>query len=441
MASISAISHMAALDKFNKSLKGQSLETSIYSLTSLLKLRQIQGSEPCPVATANLLLQVVAKSKVSEVDQLLAHISAVGSQLVAAQPKEPVVGNIVRRVLGLIRDEAEEDRNGGVSRSSGLATPTEPQPLTGAVPAAAPGTDSLSNLRQALARSSNHPAPAGYSIGKTKSLLHLLSAAGPTDGSSLSGVNISGASTPTGHSRARFQAVRGEVIDGIEEIKDEIDQVDDQISANAEAQIRPGEYVLVYEPSATVRRFLLKAASKRKFTVVTVVHPSRQQQSASSYGDLSKGLAKHGVSTINVVSSAVMAYMPHVDKVVLGARAVFANGTVLLNAGAGNIARTAKKRGSAVVILSGVYKFSPEIPFDEEALVDWGNPSQSVNYSDGGIVNHVTVQTPTTELIPEDLVDVYITNLGVHSRDHLSNIIDEHYKPEDLDFFIPAAAR
>lgn len=29
----------------------------------------------------------------------------------AAQPREMVVGNIVRRVLGLIRDEAEDDRD------------------------------------------------------------------------------------------------------------------------------------------------------------------------------------------------------------------------------------------------------------------------------------------------------------------------------------------
>lgn len=25
---------------------------------------------------------------------------------------------------------------------------------------------------------------------------------------------------------------------------------------------------------------------------------------------------------------------------------------------------------------------------------------------------------------------------GVHSRDHLSDIIDEHYKQEDLDFYV-----
>lgn len=328
-----------------------------------------------------------------------------GSRLVAAQPREAVVGNIVRRVLGLIRDEADEDRNEDVSRSSGQATPT------GTEPSAVGSTGEPLSLRQALARASTQSPPGPYSVPKTKSLLHLLSPAGPTDGSSLSGKNVSGSSTPTSHGRAKIQAVRSEVIDGIEEIKDEIDQVDDQISANAEAQIRPGEYVMVHEPSATVRRFLLKAASKRRFTVIVVVHPSRQQAAKTVYADLSRVLAKHGVSTINVVSSAVTAYMPHVDKVVLGSRAVFANGSVLMDAGTANIARTAKKRGSSVVVLSGVYKFSPEIPFDEAAVVDWGNPSLSADYSDGDIVNHVTVQDPVTELIPEGLVDIYITNL------------------------------
>lgn len=333
-----------------------------------------------------------------------------GSRLVAAQPKEVAVGNIVRRVLGLIRDEAEEDRNGNQSRASGQTTPP-PIEASSTVGSAAAVAESPSALRHALLRSSTQSPPGPYSVPKSKSLLHLLSPAGPTDGSSLSGMNVSGSSTPTGLGRAKIQAVRSEVIDGIEEIKDEIDQVDDQISASAEAQIRPGEYVMVHEPSATVRRFLLKAASKRKFTLIVVIHPSRQQAAGTVYSDLAKSLGKHGISTITVVSSAVTAYMPHVDKVILGSHAVFANGSVLMDAGTANIARTAKKRGSAVVVLSGVYKFSPEIPFDEAALVEWGNPSLSVDYSEGDIVNHVTVQDPVTELVPEDLVDIYITNL------------------------------
>ena len=39
-------------------------------------------------------------------------VQQVGKRLVAAAPKEVAIGNIVRRVLGLIREEAEEDREG-----------------------------------------------------------------------------------------------------------------------------------------------------------------------------------------------------------------------------------------------------------------------------------------------------------------------------------------
>lgn len=83
------------------------------------------------------------------------------------------------------------------------------------------------------------------------------------------------------------------MIDDIEEIKDEIDQVGDQTSSNVKVQVWPGEYIIVYEPSATVRRFLLKAASKRRFTVIIVVHPSRQQAAGTVYADLSRSLANY----------------------------------------------------------------------------------------------------------------------------------------------------
>lgn len=49
----------------------------------------------------------------------------------AAQPREMVVGNIVRRVLGLIRDEAEDDREAEFTLSD---TGSESQPQTPRAP-------------------------------------------------------------------------------------------------------------------------------------------------------------------------------------------------------------------------------------------------------------------------------------------------------------------
>src|SRR5271154_236807 len=77
----------------------------------LLKRRQIKNSRPCAIATAQLLLRVVAKFRWTDVGKLLVRIQQVGQRLIEAQPKEMVVGNIVRRVLGMIREEAKEDCN------------------------------------------------------------------------------------------------------------------------------------------------------------------------------------------------------------------------------------------------------------------------------------------------------------------------------------------
>ena len=51
----------------------------------------------------------------------------------AAQPREMVVGNIVRRVLGLIRDEAEDDRDGDftLSEAGSESQPQTPRALDG----------------------------------------------------------------------------------------------------------------------------------------------------------------------------------------------------------------------------------------------------------------------------------------------------------------------
>lgn len=49
----------------------------------------------------------------------------------AAQPREMVVGNIVRRVLGLIRDEAEDDRDAEFTLSD---AGSESQPQTPRLP-------------------------------------------------------------------------------------------------------------------------------------------------------------------------------------------------------------------------------------------------------------------------------------------------------------------
>lgn len=398
---------------------------SRFDVISLLKRRQIKGSEPCAVATAHILLQVVARSKWHDVDSLIDNVSRVGRRLVEAQPKELVIANIVRRVLGLIRDEAAEDRNEASSETPSEAqmTPTDVVANPGALAHQWPPS-TYAKQDSAGDYISNSAKPiqvrpglmSSYSsVNVPKALFQLLSVTSLTDAESIvygSSLANSGTSTPARKgASAQVHSLRSEVIDGIEEIKDEISQVDDQIATLAEVQIHPGDYVLVHQPSPTVERFILRAALKRQFTVLIATEPPRKQISEVRHASFRKKLGTAGIPVINILNGGLMAYMSRVNKVVLGARAVVANGGVVADAGAAAVARAAKEQGNAVIVLSGVYKLSPENPFNEESLIEWGDSSGFVDFADGRMVSGVEIRTAVTELVPPELIDTYITNL------------------------------
>lgn len=396
------------------------LGNTLTSARSLLKRRQIRGSEPCAVATAHILLQVVAKSKWQDVDGLLDNVCATGRRLVEAQPKELVVANIVRRVLALIRDEAAEDRNEPSSETQSETQMTPTDPVSHQWPPSTytkqdPAGDNISNSPAVPPTSRPGPLPSYSSVNVPKSLFNLLSASPPSDRSALmaSPFRNSGTSTPTNKATpySQVHALRSEVIDGIEEIKDEISQVDDQIAALAEVQIHPGDHVLVHQPSPTVERFILRAALKRKFTVLIATEAPRKQTEGVQNAAFRKRLSAAGITAINIKNSGLTAYMSRVDKVILGARSVVANGGVVTDSGAAAIARAAKEAGNAVIVLAGMYKLSPENPFDEESLIEWGDSSTFVSFADGPMVNGVEIRSAVTELVPPELIDTYITNL------------------------------
>ncbi|KAK0671831.1 hypothetical protein QBC41DRAFT_46630 [Cercophora samala] len=415
----SQANYAPSLDKLIKSLKSQPYEASIEALIFLLKRRQVKGDD-CAVATAHILLQVVARSKWHDVDQLLGRVQSVGSRLARAAPHEPVIGNIVRRVLGLIRDEATEDRNNADDLGSDSASdiqslaPTNPPPQR---PAPTP-----------VLMRSNTAAPGGLQV--SKSMFNILSAATNAD------TPMTGASTPLSQAQpASVHALRTEVINGIEEIMDEIQQADDQIASFADIQIHPGEYVLAYQPTKTVERFLIKAATRRRFTVfIASIDPIEPGNGEKPYAALRKKLNSHGVTTINLASNGLMAYIPRVNKVIFGAKVIYQNGGLLVDSGACIAAQAAREFLKPVIVLGAIYKFCPEDPSDEAVIGELGNPSSFVSYADGPEVEALDIENTVTDYIPPSLVEVYITNLGPQTRHHLASILADHYKVEDIGY-------
>ncbi len=435
----------------------------------LLKRRQIKNSRPCAIATAQLLLRVVAKFRWTDVGKLLVRIQQVGERLIEAQPKEMVVGNIVRRVLGMIREEAKEDRNDENSgqsdsgSSNQVGSPhrdvsismTERPAISSSISTFSPlrhstlrprdiseigGDDTLPSRseQEPVSRPPLLTSHTSYAVvnGVTvqQSMFNLLSAT-PSPSSTppltQSPRGKSPLNAPSLASRIAISTkdLKNEIITGIEEIIDELLQADDQIAAYALEHIHSNEIILTHSSSRTVQKFLLKAALKRKFTVIHAESfPNDHEETHSIViGSANKGdedeedemssdsfqqpLTAAGITVIVITDAAVFALMSRVNKVILATHAVIANGGLVAAAGARIIAKAAHKHRTPVIVLSGVYKLSPEYPFEFESLIEYGDTSKVIGYEDGDLVDKLDVDNPLFDYVPPELVDLYITNL------------------------------
>lgn len=410
------------------------------------------------------------------------------------------VGNIVRRVLGLIREvaeaELEEDhddtpamseadaplpshdssRRPGVKSSISTFSPLK---HGAAQPVNLSGRE-LQDQDMAILDASNRPplltshasfAQPGAPVVHSLFGLFNGSAAAGTPSPSGTPTTMSGAASPA--TRALSQAniaklslndspskltskdVKADVIDGIGEILDELEQVATLIADHALEHIHGDEIVLVHGSSSTVQKFLVTAARKRKFTVVHV--ESCPNDNADTYSTVFKGrkagkaagvdgadedaiedpnikpLTAAGITVIVIPEAAVFAVMSRVNKVILSTHSVLANGGLVASVGSLNIAQAAKAHMTPVVVLSGVYKLSPLYPFDLDELIEYGDASKVVPYEEGDFVAKVDVTNPLTDYVPEGLVDLYITNAGGYAPSYLYRIVADHYNDEDLN--------
>ena len=447
--------------------------------------------------------RVVGAFKITDYARLIERVQKVGHRLAAAQPKEVAVGNIVRRVLGVIRDEAEEDRDGesGMSDAGTESRPHTPREseirslqrpgFVSSISTYSPlrhgGLDNpespkstINTLSESFTtddgeipfRATPLPSHASYAgtTPMTTSMFSLLSHPAPSGVSQsvTPGTPPSGNHTPlASHAMATLNTakeLKDEVIEGIEEIIDELDQVDDQIAGYALDHIHSNEIILTHASSVTVQKFLLKAAAKRKFTVIHAeaypnnhecVHATVTGKLKASTDDglelelFTKPLTAAGITVILIPDSAIFALMSRVNKVILDTHVVLANGGLVAAAGAKMIAMAARMHRAPVVVLTGVYKLSPVHPFDFDALIEYGDAGKVFGYEDGDLVDKVEVENPLFDYVPAELVDLYITNLlvhfpfrlssiplnfgrsGGHAPSYLYRIVSDHYRSED----------
>jgi translation initiation factor eIF-2B subunit beta len=450
----------------------------LMSASMALKRRQIIGGQATGKATVEMLRVVLGSGKYYNADELMRATRAVGKELSSSAPSEVTIGNVVRRVLLLIReefaakvmgstehgssdDEGDNNAAGGTNTNNrrrresrgGSLDLTQPavventsysRVMESAAAAAGSGSGSGSSPRSASGKSDGENSSSSSSIIDSKTKLSLGSVLGAFsfhdstathtrlgggvgkggDGGAtvnLGGLEIQDFSTP-------MPTLRQAIMGGINELNDEIENVLGPICEQSMEQIHADACVLVYGWSQVAESFLKAAARKRKFQIIIV--EAGPDLSGHRLAEALKDTPN--VSCTLIPDCAVYAIMGRVNTALIAPDAVTADGGAICKAGHLIMATVAKEHHVPVVGLASTFLLTPQFAHSShEGLGQLLSPSMIMQYNANICQENVEVVNPAYEFLPPAVMDLYVTNNGSHQPSYIYRLLSEYYCPAD----------
>ena len=188
----------------------------------------------------------------------------------------------------------------------------------------------------------------------------------------------------------------------------------------AARRLEDGDRVLTHSYSRSVLRALERAAAEGK-RIRVIVAESRPLLDGV---EAAKSLARVGIPVTLVVDSAARYMMREATKVLLGADAITADGSIVTRSGGGLIALAAAEARVRVLVVAGTYKLYPEtvygITVKTPSLRDEIVPRE---LRDRGVKGYA----PLFETIPPGLVDALATERGLIAPEAVPLLIKEAY--------------
>ncbi|VDD89352.1 unnamed protein product [Enterobius vermicularis] len=183
---------------------------------------------------------------------------------------------------------------------------------------------------------------------------------------------------------------------------------------NAADQICSGDVVITHSlsKSSTLRAFFEAAkAAHRSFRLFTVDEDS----------DLAGSL-----DSVDILSAMRLA-----TRVVIPAIALLPDGSCIAPAGTIPLCLAAKRHVVPVIVCAAFYKITPFFIPHFDKTQPLYNPATVVPFSEAESFSNVHIVNPLFDLIPAQLVSLYICHTSVLSPPHVYRLIGDYYHPND----------
>lgn len=124
-------------------------------------------------------------------------------------------------------------------------------------------------------------------------------------------------------------------------------------------------------------------------------------------------LSNLGIPVTLILDDAVRYFMQDVDKVLVGADAITANGALVNKIGTSVVALAAHEAKIRVFVAAETYKFSPETMIGELVKIEERDPSEVVSQDILKKIGPINVRNPSFDVTPPEFIDLIITERGI----------------------------
>ena len=210
----------------------------------------------------------------------------------------------------------------------------------------------------------------------------------------------------------------------IEVINDlnELEHAVEYLIAFAKVHVNEGETILVFSQSKLIEQFISSCFEDKNIFLIIV---------ENEFSDRKK-IKEKAERVLYVTQNSVFSLMPKINKIFMDCHSLMADGAIIGEAGAFNIALIAKEFAVPLYILSPIYKFTPLYAFAQDTFNERVKPQTIFNEAEG--VENLDIVVERYNLVPSEYAVMIVTENGEYSTDYIYRVFSEYYADSDYGY-------
>jgi translation initiation factor eIF-2B subunit beta len=302
-----------------------------------IRKKEYESSTKISIETAKLLKDIIQYSienkLVTHHEDLLNLIRNLGKSFISMDQLQFSIGNIVKRILFIIREEVDklisfrENNSDSKSNLKKLSNVTSLNLLT-----------DYKNIKMMTRKDSKIEEDQEKKISVS---------------------NIEKISPD----------MMNNILQNIEELISELETTSDIIKEKANEHINDNDIILTANHSDQLEDFFIECSKTKKFKVIV----SKSSPKLNGYIQ-AKNLIKNGIDTTLIEDTGIYSIMPKITKVIIGTRAIVANGGLISYNGIYNLCLFANMFNIPVIVVGGTFKLTPLYVFGHDTYNEFLSP-------------------------------------------------------------------